>query len=410
MRYALLTFLIFGSGVEAAKFDFGMTGSFKDIATGARFSDDSLTGMERMYDNKVLLRLYGDMRAGDYFVLDYAYEIRHLWGDTLKAEAAPGEGIFSYDEFISPAADNFLDLEDDLSEGGNYRLQHLMDRLALRYRHEYFDLTAGRTALSWGSGYTWNPTDLINPFRPSAIDTEWKPGTDMVLFEAPFGFAGEAAGAWRPGRNEENEYDEDESSLLFRVKNNIWATDMAVMGGVNYTDITAGVSIAGQIEGAGYWIEGTYTDPEEKSDFIRITTGVNYRWENGLFLYGEYYFNDLGVNDDGEYVAFLIEEADRLTRGEIYNIGRHYLSVMGEYELTPLWILSGGVVCNLLDGSLFLGPSLSWSVRQNTSLLMGVNLFLGGNDTEYGGVEYAGITFEQPDVIYLKLAQYFSVF
>jgi hypothetical protein len=44
----------------------------------------------------------------------------------------------------------------------------------------------GRQALTWGSGLVFRPMDLFNPFSPTATDTEYKPGADMVYVQQVF--------------------------------------------------------------------------------------------------------------------------------------------------------------------------------------------------------------------------------
>ena len=45
------------------------------------------------------------------------------------------------------------------------------------------NLRFGRQALSWGNGLFYAPMDLVNPFDPAAIDTEYKAGDDMLYLQ-----------------------------------------------------------------------------------------------------------------------------------------------------------------------------------------------------------------------------------
>ncbi|MEY3007572.1 MAG: hypothetical protein RI942_1914, partial [Pseudomonadota bacterium] len=58
-----------------------------------------------------------------------------------------------------------------------------VDRLALSYRNSNNLLVAGRSVISWGNGLIFNPLDFFNPFSPVALDTEYKPGVDMLYWQ-----------------------------------------------------------------------------------------------------------------------------------------------------------------------------------------------------------------------------------
>ena len=37
--------------------------------------------------------------------------------------------------------------------------------------------------MSWGNGLVFQPMDLFNPFTPTAVDRDYKPGNDLLLVE-----------------------------------------------------------------------------------------------------------------------------------------------------------------------------------------------------------------------------------
>ena len=55
---------------------------------------------------------------------------------------------------------------------------------------ENFDITVGKRRVVWGSGTSFNPTDVINPARDPTDASLQRTGVPMVMLEAPFaGFA-----------------------------------------------------------------------------------------------------------------------------------------------------------------------------------------------------------------------------
>jgi len=42
--------------------------------------------------------------------------------------------------------------------------------------------------LSWGNGLVFSPMDIVNPFDPTAVDTEYKAGDDMLYGQIDYFF------------------------------------------------------------------------------------------------------------------------------------------------------------------------------------------------------------------------------
>jgi hypothetical protein len=143
--------------------------------------------------------------------------------------------------------------------------------------------------------------------------------------------------------------------------------------------------------------------------------GSSYSWVAGGhnwtgFL--EYYYNGFGQAGGDYSPAALAENSEllqRLARGELFNLGRHYLGVSATLEVTPLLNLSPNVFINLTDPSALAQVILSYDWKQDLQVLSALNIPLGPGGSEYGGVET-----EQPDLFlstgatfFVQLAWYF---
>ena len=127
--------------------------------------------------------------------LDLRLMFRERWGGLeLIADhstIALGGDAFEFNDGNRGAVDQTptdddrraLELTWTLERDDRYRLYHRFDRLALRYRTGAWNLTAGRQAVSWGSGKAFNPMDLFAPFAPTTVDRDYKPGQDIALAE-----------------------------------------------------------------------------------------------------------------------------------------------------------------------------------------------------------------------------------
>ena len=77
----------------------------------------------------------------------------------------------------------------------------------------------------------------------------------------------------------------------------------------------------------------------------------------------------------------------RLSRGELFTLGRHYLSGNVMIELTPLWSITPTVLVNIADPSALLQVITSYSLSDNMTLLGSINVPMGPNGSEFGGIE-----------------------
>jgi hypothetical protein len=103
------------------------------------------------------------------------------------------------------------------------------------------------------------------------------------------------------------------------------------------------------------------------------------------------------------------ELVDRIARGELYTVGRHYLAGSLMLEVTPLLNIIPNIFVNLGDGSALAQVVGQWNFSQNWQLLGSVNVPVGPTGTEYGGLE-AGIgefTLGTGPAVFAQIAWYF---
>ena len=95
--------------------------------------------------------------------------------------------------------------------------------------------------------------------------------------------------------------------------------------------------------------------------------------------------------------------------GNVYLLGRHYLSVGGTYPLTPLLPLSFLLTVNLRDPSAGVSLGLEYNIREN--LYVSGGLFAGlGPDPELSGglpIAYRSEFGAYPTLLYTAVKAYF---
>jgi hypothetical protein len=104
----------------------------------------------------------------------------------------------------------------------------------------------------------------------------------------------------------------------------------------------------------------------------------------------EYFFNGFGQRDgnyDPASLAANPELLERIARRELFTLGRHYVAVSALVEVTPLLLVTPNLFVNLSDDSALLQVVAQSDVRTNLVLLAAVNLPVGPDGTEFGGIE-----------------------
>jgi len=148
---------------------------------------------------------------------------------------------------------------------------------------------------------------------------------------------------------------------------------------------------------------------------MAFVASTSYAWSwlnrniSGLL---EYYYNGFGQADGDYSVAALTTNTAllaRISRGELFTLGRNYLAAGATIEITPLTILTPTLFTNLDDGSALLQLLLNYDIKQDFNLLAGFTLPIGPTGTEYGGIpsRIPGIFLSPGSALFAKLSWHF---
>ena len=114
---------------------------------------------------------------------DADYQLFALYGDSIEWARELGAGTALFADRLPGDDRRLFDLTRVFHDDGKVAMLHRLDRFALTYTGEKTVVRVGRQALSWGNGLFYAPMDLVNPFDPAAIDTEFKAGDDMLYLQ-----------------------------------------------------------------------------------------------------------------------------------------------------------------------------------------------------------------------------------
>ena len=297
---------------------------------------------------------------------------------------------------------SLLPLDWTVKQTGSFLWRHELDRLNLQFTLPAADIVIGRQAISWGVGRLWTPADLFVSFSPVEIDREFKPGIDAVRAKIPLGQFSQLEAVYTAFDKNFRTHD-----IGLRAQTSVQDYDVGMMIGKFRHDFVIGPFFDGEVKGAGIRGEFTYTRNtagklRERRTFFRAVSNVDYRFANGLYGLLEYYYNGFGETEPEAYPRLLGSE--RLRRGEIFNLGRHYLGAVFEYEFHPLVHGTFFGQWNILDNSGLIGPLLNVSLSDEVDLRLGM-YFPFGSEFVFPRIRSEFGLY--PRVYYLQLRWYF---
>jgi hypothetical protein len=257
----------------------------------------------------------------------------------------------------------------------------------------------GKQQIPFGTGYTWNPTDNFQD--KNQLDPAYeKRGVNAMTIDIPWGPEGSLTAITAIKENVEN------PSFALRLKNNIAGFDISGSwqfiseNNINpdsFISIALGRNVfgfdfTGELFTLGFWGEGTFNIPNEgsfqKKNYTEYLIGLDYTFQNGIYVMSEYLHRSEGVSSSVQYNLF---DYLRLFSGEITNIGTDYLVCGMNYPFTDYIKVQLYSIINIKDQSCILIPWLVWDAADNLEINLSLNIFAGEDGTEYGEYPHSAL-------------------
>lgn len=320
-------------------------------------------------------RLKGMVQLGAVrFDVHYAFAAQTAGASSTTPGLSTGVGL---------TAPELVPLSFSPDTGDQLTIRHRIDRLVLSAKLPKVDLTLGRQPISFGTGRFFTPMDLVNPFHPATIDTEYKPGVDAVRVDAYAGTATHltAVAAWAGepviGDNPRDADRPvlDDTVLALTGQATVGVTDLLAFVGSVHAEPVFGLGTSGSIGPVGVHGEATLTLPADDDPFVRAVVGADGRPTGTTTLMGEVYYQSFGAADPSGYLDAL--DSPRFERGEVWQMGQLYAAVAVSQEITPLMYGNVSVIANLRDPSALLALGGAWSVADNADVGFGGYLGIG---------------------------------
>lgn len=389
-----VTILLLGTALASeTAYQFG--GHTKFRFTGQKFPANSLLNDlsgSRSIDLASDLRLSLEVDRGAWSA-EADYQLFALYGDRVEyTRQFPPELILAFDRLPN---DNrrLMQLTDVIRDEGRFAALHRLDRLWFGYSGDRTVLRAGRQAITWGNGLFFSPLDIVNPFDPTTIDTEYKSGDDMLYGQYLRNNGHDVQAAFVIRRDLlSGHVESDQATTAAKYHGISGDTEYDLLIARSFGDPVLGIGGNRSIGGAVWRGDLVVTDAHSATR-AQFVTNFSYSWVwRGRNVSGlvEYYYNGFGQSDGRYDPASLAENPEllkRLSRGEVFTLGRHYLAGGLSVEMTPLWMLTPNLFVNLEDRSALLQVVTQNNLSDNTTFLGALNIPVGPPGTEYGGIE-----------------------
>ena len=367
MKYAaaLLTVLIATTWPGYAQ----IQASFNGYAKNLGIQSSSFLTTDSYFLNISRLRAIGRVDAGPSLHAE-------LWLDT---ELITGSFLDSPDFLLSQSLDRttYLDLDWTVHSEDNYQLRQQFFRANISFYSDAIQFTAGRQRIAWGTGFVWNPTDLLHPINPTSIERDEESGIDALYAVVPLGALSQIEGVWAIGRTP------SQSSYAARAVFNAGDYDIGVMGGYFREHWIVGGDLAGYLGGAGLRAEWAVQAPDVGPVQLRSILNIDYNFASGYYTVLELHYNGPGSSSSENY------DLNTLLSGTVFNLAELYSAVIVSKSLTPLTAVSLYSLMNFNDGSGLAGPAFTWAALQNLEVSLSSYLFFGRSSSEFGAFSNA---------------------
>jgi hypothetical protein len=296
----------------------------------------------------------------------------------ISALPQQGQGLGGASTGVGLTAPELLPLTWEPDVGDAMTLRGRTDRLLFVLHLPHLTLTAGRQPVSFGSGLVFTPMDVVNPFSPATVDTEYKPGVDALRADAFWGTAGQATlvAAWA---GDTERVSEEDLVAAGHVQSTVGVTDLRGLLAYVRGDGVLGAGITSALGGAGVHSDVTLTLPgpetPEEDPFVRAVLGGEVRPHSTTTVALEGYLQTWGASSPQGYLEQA--QSPRVARGEVWLLGRGYASLSVLQEMSPLVQVSAALIANVTDPSALLAPSLTWSVADEAVVGLGGYVALG---------------------------------
>jgi hypothetical protein len=267
------------------------------------------------------------------------------------------------------------------------RARLFVDNLFVTWVPGNFRFRAGKQQLSWGPGYSYNPTDLFH--RKTLVDPtyekegvtalradyRWGIGGQVSLIGAPRSDLSRSGYALRAGTHISRlGYD---VAITAQDVSDSTALDPTTLAPLTQRRRALGFDCVGELFGLGVWLEGNYNWMELEGDFLRLVLGTDYTFNDGTYVLLEALYDGRSAGNPpyptNDWLA-------NLFYGE--PVGPGWILMGVRRDISDFWSANMYLFLSP-DGSALLNPRFDASLTQNIDLVLYGGLTLGDDEGSF---------------------------
>lgn len=274
--------------------------------------------------------------------------------------------------------EGYFDLTFSIADERSFFVYSTFDRANVQFTRKNFVVTMGRQRINWSVNLVWTPNDIFNTFNYFNFDYAERPGCDAVLLQY---YTGATSSLQLAGKIDHNE--EITAAALYKFL--LWNYDFQFLAGTMTEDAVFGFGWSGQIKGAGFNGEMSYfRDINNFSDTtgqLVASAGINYTLNKWYFQVSGL-LNTSGTSGPASMGNFIEFNSNITARN--FTLARYSAFGQVSYQVTPLIKADLSAIYNPDDKSVFVGPSIDFSLTNNIGFLATSQIFMGNDGTEFG--------------------------
>lgn len=323
--------------------------------------DEDSTIQDNFIHNRLNFRYYANKKVTAGLEL----RNRFFYGEALEANPFYKDIIgFDY---------GLVDLSFNLYDSKSFLLNSTIDRVWLDYMDDKWNIRIGRQRINWGLNLAWNPNDIFNAYNFTDFDYEERPGSDAIKVQRFLKGMNNIELVYKFTGN----YDTDIYALKYGF--NKWKYDFQLFGAKAEMDAVLGTGWAGSIKNVGFKGEATYFHPYDHLDssagVIGTAVSFDYTFKKGIYVNFGTLFNSRGLDSPDAILASEIFSSGLSAKNLSPSQFSYLTQVSGNF--TPLFMWSGSAIYLQGLNTLFLMPSLSYSISTTWDVNLLGQIYLG---------------------------------
>ena len=346
---------------------FSYKGYIKNLQTVSLYDDADYSISSNMFHNRFScsyditenLSLRADMRN------------RLFWGEMSKVNAG-------FEQSINTRP-GLMGLSETIFNTSGILLHSMLDRIAITYKPQGWNITFGRQRINWGVHTVWNPNDIFNTYNLLDFDYEERPGCDALRIQKLYDNS-TIEFAMKPDTTIKSSI----AALLF--KTNYEGYDIQLLAGMYKEDYIIGTGWAGNIGEAGFKGECSYFTPIEhnvnKKNSVSLSLMLDQTFaDNWYCSIGALYNSTVNLQQ-----SLFTLQSNALSPKQIFPFETTFYVGINK-QLSPINTIGCTVLYSPTNYALILMPLITYNIAENIDIdFISQSFFAQKDDGEYSNL------------------------